>query len=64
MKDLPFKDKPVAMQSAAPGLLGGAPHAVSFAHVDDRSIDAQMFGKPEVFVGLADKQVRQEDRSN
>lgn len=52
MKDQPFKDKPVAIQSASQGPLGGARMqyhlrmALTFC-------DALLFGRPEVFVGNA-----------
>ena len=52
MKDQPFKDKPVAIQSAAGGLLGGARmqyHLRMALH----AVDAQLFGKPEVIVNMA-----------
>ena len=52
MKDQPFKDKPVALQSAAGGILGG-----SRMHYHLRqsltSIDALLFGRPEVIVTFA-----------
>lgn len=56
LKDVPFKDKPVALQSASGGQVGGArmQYHLRMALV---SIDAQMFGKPEVFVNFAAKKV-------
>jgi chromate reductase, NAD(P)H dehydrogenase (quinone) len=56
MKEQPFKDKPVALQSASPGPLGASrmQYHLRQALV---SIDAIMFGKPEIFVTLANKKV-------
>ena len=51
-KEVPFKDKPVLLQSAAPGLLGGS-RAQYHIRQSLTSIDAIMFGKPEVIVNLA-----------
>ena len=50
MKDQPFKDKPVALQSASPGPVGGARvqydmrKAMTF-------LDAHTLNKPEIFIG-------------
>ena len=46
MKDQPFKDKPVALQSAAGGVLGGARMQY---HLRQSliSVDAVLFGRPE-----------------
>jgi chromate reductase, NAD(P)H dehydrogenase (quinone) len=52
MKEQPFKDKPVALQSAATGLLGGA-RAQYHLRQSLLSIDALLFGKPEVIVTFA-----------
>lgn len=54
LKDQPFKDKPVALQSASTGQMGGGrmQYHLRMALV---SIDAQMFGKPEIFVNFAAK---------
>src|SRR5262245_63548582 len=54
MKDQPFKDKPVAVQSAAGGLLGGARMQY---HLRQSliSLDVQWFGRPEVIVNFAAK---------
>jgi chromate reductase len=52
LKEVPFKGKPVAIQSAAGGLLGGArmqQHMRSCL----TGIDAIMFGRPEVIVTFA-----------
>ena len=51
MKDQPFKDKPVALQSASPGPLGGAR-----VQYDLRKsmmfLDAFTLNKPEIFIGV------------
>ena len=54
MKDQPFKDKPVAVQSAAGGLLGGARMQY---HLRQSliSLDVLWFGRPEVIVNFAAK---------
>ncbi len=54
LKDVPFKDKPVALQSASTGQMGGGrmQYHMRMALV---SIEAIMFGKPEVFVNFAAK---------
>ncbi len=54
LKDQPFKDKPVALQSCSTGQMGGGrmQHHLRMAL---QSIDAQMFGKPEIFVNFAAK---------
>jgi chromate reductase len=54
MKDVPFAGKPVALQSAATGLLGGSRMQYHLRQ-SLTSIDALMFGKPEVFVTFAAK---------
>lgn len=51
-KEVSFKDKPVAIQSAAGGLLGGARMQYALRMVL-QAIDAQLFGKPEVIVNMA-----------
>ena len=48
----PFKEKPVALQSAAPGQVGGA-RMQYHLRMALTSIDAVMFGKPEIFVNMA-----------
>jgi chromate reductase len=51
-KEVSLKDKPVCIQSAAPGLLGGSRmqyHLRMVLH----SVDAVPFGKPEVIVNMA-----------
>lgn len=56
LKDVPFKDKPVALQSASTGQVGGArmQYHLRMALI---SIDAVMFGKPEIFVNFANKKI-------
>jgi chromate reductase, NAD(P)H dehydrogenase (quinone) len=56
LKDIPFKDKPVALQSASGGQVGGA-RMQYHLRMALTAIDAQMFGKPEVFVNFAAKKV-------
>src|SRR5260221_14563906 len=51
-KEVSFKDKPVAIQSAAGGLLGGA-RMQYHLRMSLQAIDAQLFGKPEVIVNMA-----------
>ena len=51
-KEVSFKDKPVAIQSAAGGLLGGA-RMQYHLRMALQAIDAQLFGKPEVIVNMA-----------
>ena len=52
MKDDPFKGKPVAIQSCACGLLGGARMQYHLRQCLT-SIDALIFGRPEVIVTFA-----------
>src|ERR1700761_9713468 len=52
MKDQPFAGKPVALQSAAGGLLGGA-RAQYHLRQSLTSLDVMWFGRPEVIVGFA-----------
>ena len=54
LKDIPFKDKPVALQSASGGQMGGG-RMQYHLRMALTAIDAQMFGKPEVFVNFAAK---------
>ena len=56
LKDVPFKDKPVALQSASAGQVGGA-RMQFHLRMALTSIDAVMFGKPEVFVNFAAKKI-------
>ena len=52
MKDQPFKDKPVALQSAAGGILGGS-RMQYHLRMSLTSVDAVLFGRPEVIVTFA-----------
>ena len=52
LKDQPFKDKPVALQSCAGGLLGGARMQYHLRQCLT-SIDAILFGRPEILVTFA-----------
>src|SRR5580704_16748731 len=52
MKDQPFKDKPVALQSAAGGILGGS-RAQHHLRQSLTSVDAILFGRPEVIITFA-----------
>jgi len=54
LKEVPFKDKPVAIQSCAGGVLGGARMQYHLRQ-SLTSIDAIMFGKPEILVTFAAK---------
>jgi len=54
MKDVPFKEKPVALQSCAGGVLGGSRMQYHLRQCLT-SIDAFLFGKPEVLVTFAAK---------
>jgi chromate reductase len=54
LKDVPFKDKPVAIQSCAGGPLGGARMQYHLRQ-SLTAIDAFMFGKPEILVSFAPK---------
>jgi chromate reductase, NAD(P)H dehydrogenase (quinone) len=54
MKDVPFKEKPVAIQSCAGGVLGGARMQYHLRQCLT-SIDAFLFGKPEILVTFAAK---------
>jgi chromate reductase, NAD(P)H dehydrogenase (quinone) len=52
MKDQPFKDKPVVLQSCAAGILGGARMQYHLRQ-SLTSVDAVLFGRPEVIVTFA-----------
>src|SRR6516164_149535 len=52
MKEQPFKDKPVALQSAAPGILGGS-RSQYHLRQSLTSVDTILFGRPEVIVTFA-----------
>lgn len=54
MKENPFKDKPVALQSASTGQVGGARMQYHLRMVLT-SIDALILGRPEIFVNFAPK---------
>lgn len=56
LKDVPFKDKPVALQSASTGQVGGA-RMQYHLRMTLGSIDAVLLGKPEVFVNFAAKKI-------
>lgn len=53
-KEVPFKEKPVALQSCAGGALGGARMQYQLRQ-SLTSIDALIFGKPEIFVSFSAK---------
>ena len=55
-KDVCFTNKPVVLQSAAPGQMGGG-RMQYHLRMALTAIDAQMFGKPEVFVNFAAKKI-------
>ena len=52
MKDQPFKDKPVALQSVAGGPLGGGRVQYQWRQIMV-FVEALVFLRPEVFVGMA-----------
>jgi chromate reductase len=52
LKDQPFKNKPVALQSSATGLLGGV-RMQQHLRQSLTALDAHMFGRPEVIVTFA-----------
>jgi chromate reductase, NAD(P)H dehydrogenase (quinone) len=52
MKEQPFKDKPVALQSAAGGILGGSRMQYHLRQ-SLTSVDVVLFGRPEVIVTFA-----------
>jgi chromate reductase len=52
MKDQPFRDKPVALQSASGALLGGSRMQYHLRQCLT-SVDALLFGRPEVIVTFA-----------
>ena len=53
-KEVPFKEKPVALQSCAGGALGGARMQYQLRQ-SLTAIDALIFGKPEIFVSFSAK---------
>ncbi len=54
LKDVPFKEKPIALQSCSGGLLGGA-RMQYHLRMALTTLDAFLFGKPEVFVNFSAK---------
>jgi len=52
IKDQPFKDKPVALQSAAGGILGGSRMQYHLRQ-SLTSVDTILFGRPEVLITFA-----------
>ena len=52
MKDQPFKDKPVALQSCAGGILGGS-RMQYHLRMTLTALDAHIFGRPEVIITFA-----------
>ncbi len=58
MKDQPFENKPVAIQSCSQGPLGGARMQYHW-RMSMTFLKAHIFGTPEVFVGYGAEQIRQ-----
>ena len=54
LNDVPFKDKPIALQSCSGGLLGGS-RMQYHLRMTLTTLDAFLFGKPEVFVNFSAK---------
>src|ERR1700735_1077639 len=54
LKDVPFKEKPVALQSCARGPLGGARMQYQMRQCLT-TLEAFLFGKPEIFVTFSAK---------
>jgi chromate reductase len=52
MKDQPFKDKPVVLQSCAGGILGGS-RMQYHLRMTLTALDAHIFGRPEVIITFA-----------
>jgi chromate reductase len=52
MKDQPFKDKPVVLQSCAGGILGGS-RMQYHLRMSLTSVDVVLFGRPEVIITFA-----------
>ena len=52
MKDQPFKDKPVALQSCAGGILGGS-RMQYHLRMALTALDTHIFGRPEVIITFA-----------
>ncbi len=56
LKPQPFLDKPAALESASPGMLGGA-RAQYHLRQTFVMLEARVFNKPEVFVGQANQKI-------
>jgi len=56
LKPHPFLEKPVALESASPGMLGGA-RAQYHLRQTFVMLEARVFNKPEVFVGQANHKI-------
>jgi len=56
VKEIPFKDKPIALQSASGGQVGGA-RMQYHLRMALTTLEAFLFGKPEVFVNFAAKKI-------
>ena len=56
VKPNPFLDKPVALESASVGMLGGA-RAQYHLRLTFVMVEARVFNKPEVFVGQANTKI-------
>src|SRR5271155_924830 len=54
LKDVPFANKPVALQSCSAGLLGGS-RMQYHLRMTLTALDAFLFGKPEVFINFSAK---------
>jgi chromate reductase len=54
LKEVPFTNKPVALQSCSGGLLGGA-RMQYHLRMTLTTLDAFLFGKPEIFVNFSAK---------
>src|SRR5579863_10267244 len=54
LKDVPFANKPIALQSCSGGLLGGS-RMQYHLRMALTTLDALLFGKPEVFVNFSAK---------
>jgi chromate reductase len=54
LKDVPFKDKPIVLQSCSGGLLGGA-RMQYHLRMTLTTLDAFLFGKPEILVNFSAK---------
>ena len=52
LKEQPFKDKPVVLQSCSPGLLGGSRMQYHLRQ-SLTTLDVALFGRPEVIIDMA-----------